>query len=71
MTNMEMKTMEEMIIEQVYEKMKKKSGEPIAEFCFNWTQVEFHHFNKNWSEILFFGSLFLKNNVFVFSLLFS
>ena len=32
MTNMEMKTMEEIIIEQVYEKMKKKSGEPIAEF---------------------------------------
>ena len=31
MTNMEMKTMEEMIIEQVYEKMKNKSGETKAE----------------------------------------
>lgn len=37
MTNMEMKTMEEMIIEQVYEKMKNKSGETKAEF--NWTLI--------------------------------
>ena len=32
MINMEMKTLEEMIIEQVYEKMKNKFGEPIAKF---------------------------------------